>query len=170
MPTSASVKKLRIYFAHPYSTWKLDMEQNIIAELEKRGYEVINPFDREQGIMEAAGVERYYDDPSLELAKSIVQSDIGAIDLCDGIFAWYPPNTAMIGTTFEVALVHCYNADIRTDLVISSGALKQIMICCETKHPFLWVFADTFYLGIENFFKDINLKEITAKDQHVDPI
>lgn len=118
-------KKLKIYFAHPYESIGTFAEYNIITELKKRGFEVVNPFDGENEMM----LEKYnrtcgyYPNPPLQMGYEIWDLDMKrVIEECDALLVFVPEGTRLSGgcgiETWE-ALKHD----------------KMIWIISHSKHP-----------------------------------
>lgn len=136
-----NMKKKSIYFAHPFDKIGSKREEMIIKTLEERGYEVVNPFERESKLNEKYGVNHYYESPTKSFAKDIVRLDKEAVKECDEYFGWFPKGVTMIGTPIELVWAYDFG--------------KKITVICYKPQPFLWCLADTFYIGYENFVKDI---------------
>lgn len=131
------MKKPTIYFAHPFDKWRTKQEEMIERVLEERGYEVINPFKEEDRLNEKYGVDNYYENPTKEFAKDIVDKDYKMVESCDEYFGWFPKGVTMIGTPLELA----WARDLK----------KKITVLCYKPQPFLWVYADVFYLSYADF-------------------
>jgi len=144
-------KKKTIYFAHPFDKWKSKREEMIIQTLTERGYDVFNPFIKENKLNEKYGVTHYYEKPSKAFAKDIVDGDKKMVLECDEYFGWFPKGVTMIGTPIE--LVWAYNAK------------KPITVICYKPQPFLWIMADKFYLGYDKFVKDEQFKKCPKCDK-----
>lgn len=134
------IRKPKIYFAHPFDTWKTKEEELIEKTLEARGYEVINPFKEEDHLNEKYGVDNYYENPTYEFADDIVDKDQKMVLDCDEYFGWFPKGIAMVGTPIELTWAY--------------EDCKKITVVCYKPQPFLWIYSDVFYLGLENFFND----------------
>jgi len=130
-----------IYFAHPFDKWNSNQEKMIEQILTKRGYDVINPFKKEDRINKKYGVNNYYDNPTFEFAKEIIEKDYELVKECDEYFGWFPKDVTMIGTPLELSWAN------------SLG--KKITVLCYKPQPFLWMYSDIFYIGYENFKNDV---------------
>ncbi len=128
-----------IYFAHPYDTWKTEMEYKIMGVL-SRQYMVINPFDTEQGLNKKYGTSGYYEKPSLPFAHDIVKTDYELLSTCDEYFGWFPEGITLVGTVVEM-LWACKHGKLVTTL-------------CYKPNPFLLAYSDKFYLGFEDLVEN----------------
>ena len=137
-------RKKTIYFAHPFDKWKSKREAMIEKTLEKRGYKVINPFNEEHKLNEKYGVSNYYEDPTKEFAIDIVNKDYVMVKNCDEYFGWFPKDVTVIGTPLEFSW--------------AKSMKKPTTVLCYKPQPFLWVMADNFYVGYENFVKNKKLE------------
>lgn len=133
-------RKKTIYFAHPVETMDTKKEREIIKILESRGYEVINPFEKEKALVAKYGVKYYYDNPSEEFAIEITVGDYYLVEICDEYFGWFPEKITSIGTALELAHADKFN--------------KKITAIYNKPHPFLWKHCDILYLGIKAFIND----------------
>lgn len=140
--TTEGVIRKTIYFAHPFDKWRSKREEMIERILTEMGYEVINPFKEEDKLNEKYGVDNYYENPTIEFAKDIVDKDRIMVENCDEYFGWFPKDVTMIGTPLELAWARQMG--------------KKITVLCYKPQPFLWVFSHQFYLGYDNF---VNGKE-----------
>ena len=131
----------KIYFAHPFDKWKSKREEMIVRILEERGYEVINPFEEEDRLNVKYGVNHYYEKPTFQFAKDIVDKDYEMVKNCDEYFGWFPKDVTMIGTPIE--------------FMWAKNLGKKTTVLCYKPQPFLWVLADRFYIGYNNFQEDI---------------
>lgn len=118
--------KLKVYFAHPYSTRGGKGEAEILDILTDRPLEVINPFDSEDNIMlKKYGRTKYYPDPPYKLGRDIWMQDLRQVAKADMLVAWAPDRGSM-GTGVEI--FHAYQLH------------KFIQIISAIKHPlFAWV-------------------------------
>lgn len=137
--TTEGVIRKKIYFAHPFDKWRTKREEMIERILERMGYEVINPFKEEDKLNDKYGVDNYYEEPTIEFARDIVDKDYKMVQECDEYFGWFPKDVTVIGTPLELAWAKQMN--------------KKITVLCYKPQPFLWVFANKFYLGYDNFAK-----------------
>ena len=135
-----SPKKKKIYFAHPYDKWKSKREEMIERLLEQRGYEVVNPFKKENKLNEKYGVENYYENPTRPFAKDIVNKDWYMVADCDSYFGWFPKDVTMIGTPIELTWA----------LLLQ----KEIISLCYKPQPFLWLMSNKLYIDYDNFVND----------------
>jgi len=133
-------EKRTIYFAHPFDKWHSKREEMIERILEGRNYKVINPFKEEDRLNEKYGVNHYYENPTYDFAKDIVDKDYDMVKHCHEYFGWFPKDITMIGTPIE--LVWAYNMH------------KKITVLCYKPQPFLWILADVFYIDYDAFVKD----------------
>ena len=117
---------MRCYFAHPFSKNEVESKERIEAELKSRQLIVIDPFDDEQKIMDAFGVESYWGNESWELARRIWTKDL----------AWIPDYN-VIGTAMEIAYAYEKN--------------KFIQIISPIHHPSFAVYADQYFENIPDF-------------------
>jgi len=146
MPPDKKIKyKPKIYFAHPFDKWQTPREDQIEKILESRGYIVVNPFKEEDKLNEKYGVNNYYENPTYNFAKDIVDKDYQMVSDCDEYFGWFPKDVTMIGTPIELVWAH--------DLG------KKITVLCYKPQPFLWMMADVFYIRYRNFRDDIKFYE-----------
>ena len=129
-----------MYFAHPFDTWKTEMEQKITDILRERGYEVVNPFVTEQGLNKKYGVPGYYDQPSLPLAHDIVKADFNMLSACEEYFGWFPRGITIVGTVVEMMWA-CKQG-------------KPVTTLCYKPNPFLLVYSDKFFPSMEDFVKN----------------
>jgi len=136
--------KKKIYFAHPFDKWRTKREDMIEKVLEERGYIVINPFKKEDKLNEKYGVDNYYEKPTKEFANDIVNKDYEMVIDCDEYFGWFPKGVTMIGTPIELVWAYTHG--------------KKITVLCYKPQPFLWMMADKFYIGYNNFVDDIEFK------------
>ncbi|MHA1733530.1 MAG: hypothetical protein ACTSU5_16400 [Promethearchaeota archaeon] len=134
----------KIYFAHPFDTWKTPEETRIAGVLESRGYEVVNPFDVEHELNEKYDATGFYEKPSYSFAVDIVQEDYETFCGCDEYFGWFPRGITVVGTAIELAWA------------LRQG--KRITALCYKPNPFLWVYADALYADYEAFKNDQPLK------------
>lgn len=108
-----------------------------MEELEHRQVKVYNPFTEEGDIIKKYGKEEYYKGPIYwQMARDIWTKDIGAVKRCDIIVAWMP-HKKCIGTSAEVATAYEYK--------------KFVQIISPLKHPSFSVYADQFYLTIDDW-------------------
>ncbi len=129
-----------VYFAHPFDTWKTEMEQKIIDILSKRGYQVVNPFVTEQRLNQKYGVPGYYEKPSLPLAHDIVREDFEMLSTCDEYFGWLPKGISIVGTVVEMMWA-CKQG-------------KPVTTLGYKPNPFLLVYSDRFFSSFEDFMQD----------------
>lgn len=136
----------KIYFAHPESRWQSKREEMITRILEKRGYEVINPFDRENELLKKYKTESYYKNPSKTFADEIVKKDRKmCIEECESYFGWFPKKSMAIGTAIEMDWAYI--------------AHKYIIVLIDKPQPFCWNYCDILYLGYNNFKNDVKFYE-----------
>lgn len=131
----------KIYFAHPFDTWRTKREDIIEQILRERGYEVINPFKHEDHLNIKYGVDNYYDNPVREFAEDIVDKDFQMIIECDSYFGWFPKGITTIGTAIELEWASLLD--------------KEIITLSYKPQPFLWMLSDKLYVSYSNFRKDI---------------
>jgi hypothetical protein len=148
------MRKKTIYFAHPQETMGSKRERQIVSILESRGYEVINPFEKEEALVEKYGVKNYYEKPTEEFAIEITVGDYYLVEICDEYFGWFPEKTPAIGTSLELARAERFD--------------KKITAIYNKPHPFLWKHCDVLYLGFKEFVDDDKFiekkKEIEIKN------
>lgn len=129
-----------VYFAHPFDTWKTPREGMITKYLTERGYNVYNPFVEEDKLNEKYGTDNYYQKPSIEFAKDIVDKDHIAVKKTDEYFGWFPKNITMIGTPIE--------------LVWAFRMGKKTTVLCYKPQPFLWYYSDVFFTDYKSFVEN----------------
>ena len=132
----------KIYFAHPESRWKSKREEMITKILTKRGYEIINPFDREDALLKKHNAESYYKNPTKPLADEIVEKDTKmCVEECSAYFGWFPKKSMAVGTAIEMEWAH--------------NVGNYIIVLIDKPQPFCWNFCNILYLGYNNFKNDI---------------
>lgn len=135
--TTEGVIPKKIYFAHPFDKWRTPREEMIERFLKDRDYEVINPFKQESKLNEKYGVDNYYESPTIEFARDIVDKDRMMVLECDEYFGWFPKGVTMIGTPIEL---------------MWARELKMKITClCYKPQPFLWMYSDVFYTSYKDF-------------------
>lgn len=132
--------KGKIYFAHPYESWKSKEEFVIEHILPLRGYEVVNPFNAEKKLLDKYKTHDYYSKPTRDFAEEIYLQDYYTVMECDAYFGWFKSKGAMIGTSIELAWAY------------QNG--KKILALCEKPHPFIWSMVDIFYSSLDGFIKN----------------
>lgn len=130
--------RLRAYFAHPYHYKDTAGKYRIIEEMISRRLKILDPFEKEQEVLERFGVKEYYGDESFELARTIWTQDLGLISSAQIVVAWIPSLSDIrnskkityhtIGTCMEIAYAY------------EKG--KFIQIISPIHHPSFAVYAD----------------------------
>jgi len=132
------MSKMRVYFAHPYSTYGTLSEDRIKSELEKRGFQVYNPFTdslhSDFGLLNRLRDGEY----TFREAQQLVENDIGAICNADTVLVWLPDDTPSVGTIMEI--------------LYACKARKHIVVIQETGrnwiHPWIAYHAKELYPSI----------------------
>ncbi|OLS14796.1 MAG: hypothetical protein RBG13Loki_1555 [Promethearchaeota archaeon CR_4] len=132
--------KKSVYFAHPFDTWKTELEQKIADILRERGYDVVNPLDKENCLNEKYGVFGYYEQPSLPFAHDIVKYDFEMLTACDEYFGWLPKGITIVGTVVE--------------MIWACRQGKPVTVLSYKPNPFLLVYSDKFFASLEDFIKN----------------
>lgn len=141
--------KTTIYFAHSTSMMNTKKEQEIIEVLEKRGYMVINPFEKEDEICQKYGVKNYYEAPTKKFAEEIETKDWELVDKSAEYFGWFECDfgiKTLIGTSIEM------------DRSYLMG--KKITVIINILHPFVWNRANIIYLSYDDFIRDIRYWDV----------
>lgn len=139
---------MKVYFAHPYETWKTEKEQQILEMIRGRGWEPFNPFDKEDNLLKKYGVTCYYDDPQEELANDIVRIDLKNLRECDGLVAYFPRNFRGVGTIMEIMYAWLKQKYIVVIMERTSG-IRHL-------HAWLVSAANEYYSSLEDFAEERN--------------
>lgn len=153
----------RVYFAHPFDTWQTPEEAEIEGALRHRGFDVVNPFDKERDLCRKFGADNYYDAPTPEFASAIVEADFELFDSCDAYFGWFPGGVAVVGTAVELAWA------------VALG--KRVLALSHRPNPFLVHYSNEFYLDVESLregrptFESVVAPALTVgKDSNLDRV
>lgn len=112
--------KLLVYFAHPYSKKDSHGEREIISILEKKGYEVVNPFDGEGKFLEEQNHSTaYYKDADGDVGSALWDKDLKQVKKCNALLVWLPEKG--IGSSKEEVYAIFWR--------------KEIIIISPFKHP-----------------------------------
>lgn len=115
-------KRSKCYFAHSWALRKTKIEAEIIKQLSEF-YEVINPFEEEELLEDKYG-HPYYEYPTKEFAKDIVEADIKKMEQADVLVA-YVERRRQVGTIFEI-------------FYFSQILKKPVIVICESPSPFFY--------------------------------
>lgn len=133
---------MKVYFAHPHATIGTAEERVLIQEMEKRGWEVINPFENnlDEEVMGKIkrGVFSIFD------AIELVQNDFANIGICTAVLVWLPTGFPTVGTICE--------------MVQAVKARKATIVIHETEngrpHPWVAYYANQYYLTVQDFIDE----------------
>ncbi|MHA1280232.1 MAG: hypothetical protein ACTSQ8_23875 [Candidatus Helarchaeota archaeon] len=134
-------KKPSIYYAHPWAMRGSDEEKYHMKILEEKGFDVYDPFLREEEIEKKYGGP-YYSRPSKDFAIELVEKDFGAILKCKYFIAIMRGST---GTAME--------------LMYAKMNGKRILVIDDRNHPFSVALADELYETFDEFEKKFKLND-----------
>jgi len=130
---------MKIYLAH--SAHEQEQGKEIEAALVSVGYDVCNPFDKEN-----PGEITWMGDTSKEIADWVVEEDYKEVDASDIVVCIYPQDGRTIGIPCEMARAYCLR-----DFGIKEISIYSYVPDCVKGHP--WpigqstkVFQDLFEL------------------------
>ena len=133
---------LEVYFAHPYSYREDPLKEKLKEELKFRLIKMYDPFEDEDKILQKYGLniksKGYYTHPYYKLAREIWFKDLHMLYKLDFLIAWLPDYKA-IGTSMEI--VEAYRKD------------KYIQIISPIIHPSFAVYANQFFLSIDDYIR-----------------
>lgn len=133
-----------VYLAHPFAMRNHPDKWKIVDELKSRGLIVIDPFEREEKLVQSYGIEKYWDRPNWYLAREMWTKDLQAVFNSDFILAWIPTYEA-IGTAKE--MTYAYMLYELTDKMIFIQVISPLL------HPAFAVEAHQQFLTVEDFIK-----------------
>jgi len=130
---------MKVYFAHPHRTIGTAEEKVLIREMEKRGWEVINPFENNPGEEIMGRIKRGAF--SIFDAIELVQHDFASIGICTAVLVWLPNKVSTVGTICE--------------LVQAVKLRKATIVIHQTDrgrpHPWAAYYANQYYLTVQDF-------------------
>jgi len=134
--------KKTIYFAHSHKWMDSKRKKKIRSILESRGYEVFDPFEHEEELIEKYGYV-YSENRTKPYANDITEKDYELVKNADELFAWFPIGSTTIGTPLEV----CWARNMG----------KKVTVLYSSAHPFLWsdiIKIHKLYISYHDFKND----------------
>lgn len=130
---------IKCYFAHPYHSRKSPKIDKIKEELRFRQVEVYDPFLEEEEILARYDKKEYYEGKIYwQLARDIWTKDIGSLKKCQFVLGWIPDRNC-IGTAAEIATAYDFK--------------KFIQIISPLRHPMFSVYADQYFLSVDEWIR-----------------
>ena len=140
--TEGVIPKKTIYFAHSHKWMNSKRKHKIKEILESRGYEVVDPFEHEEEIIEKYGYQ-YHENRTEDYANDITEKDYELVKNADELFGWFPIGSTTIGTPLEIGW--------------ATNMGKRVTVLYVYPHPFLWsnrIKLYKLYVGYQNFKDD----------------
>lgn len=133
---STTKKKSKCYFAHSWTLKGTELEAEIIKHLSDF-YDVINPFEEEDLLEDKYG-HPYYEYPTKDFAKDIVEADIQKMKEADVLIA-YVERKRQVGTIFEI-------------FYFSQILKKPVVVISDSPSPFFFGVQGITYIQTFNKF------------------